>query len=175
MRYRFVDSRLGPVLVAADEQGLREVSFQEGVNPAMLRAGWVEDQDFLEEPARQLQSYLAGSLRRFDLRLAPRGTPFQQKVWRALEEIPYGRTITYSELAQSIGRPAACRAVGAANGRNPLPIVLPCHRVIGSNGTLTGYGAGLKFKEALLQLERQKESGIRKQEVSRRGAEMQRR
>ena len=165
MRYRFVDSRLGPVLIAADEQGLREISFQEGLNPLMPPAGWVEDQGFLEEPARQLQSYLAGNLRRFDLRLAPGGTPFQQKVWYALKEIPYGRTITYSELAQSIGRPTACRAVGAANGRNPLPIVLPCHRVIGSNGTLTGYGAGLRFKEALLQLERQKEAGGRRRRI----------
>lgn len=101
----------------------------------------------------QLDEYFAGARRKFDLPLAPRGTPFQQKVWRELRKIPYGRTITYATLAHRAGNDAACRAVGAANGRNPLPIVVPCHRVIGADGSLTGFGGGLDAKRALLKLE----------------------
>jgi len=102
----------------------------------------------------QLHSYFAGELEAFDLPLAPEGTPFQQSVWRNLCEIPFGKTISYGELAQRIGNPKASRAVGLANGSNPIPIVIPCHRVIGSNGKLTGYGGGLPIKEKLLALER---------------------
>ena len=101
----------------------------------------------------QLDEYFAGARRKFDLPLAPRGTPFQLKVWRELRKIPYGRTITYATLARRAGNEAACRAVGAANGRNPLPIVVPCHRVLGSDGSLTGFGGGIDAKRALLQLE----------------------
>ena len=101
----------------------------------------------------QLQEYFAGTRRRFELPLAPGGTPFQLKVWRELLKIPYGRTITYAELAGRIGNEKACRAVGAANGRNPLPIVVPCHRVIGADGSLTGFGGGIEAKRRLLVLE----------------------
>ena len=101
----------------------------------------------------QLDEYFAGTRRRFDLPLAPRGTPFQLKVWRELRKIPYGKTITYATLAHRAGNDDACRAVGAANGRNPLPIVVPCHRVIGADGSLTGFGGGLDAKRALLRLE----------------------
>lgn len=101
----------------------------------------------------QLDAYFAGERRTFDLDLTPRGTDFQLRVWTLLQEIPWGETISYSELARRAGNPAACRAVGAANGRNPLPIVIPCHRVVGSNGTLTGYAGGLAAKKALLELE----------------------
>ena len=101
----------------------------------------------------QLDEYFAGTRRRFDLPLAPAGTPFQQRVWRLLRGIPWGRTISYGELARRSGNPAASRAVGAANGRNPLPIIVPCHRVIGGNGTLTGYAGGLEAKRMLLELE----------------------
>ena len=153
MKYRYVESPLGPILLAGDDQGLRQVSFAQGTKPVSPDPGWQQDDDLLEEPARQLQAYFAGELQDFDLKLAPQGTPFQVQVWKALGEIPYGETITYGELARRIGRPSASRAVGAANGRNPLPIVLPCHRVIGSNGSLTGYGGGLPIKEALLRLE----------------------
>jgi methylated-DNA-[protein]-cysteine S-methyltransferase len=107
---------------------------------------------FLEAQA-QLDAYFAGELQRFELPLAPRGTEFQRSVWAALLEIPYGSTSTYSELAAAIGRPSACRAVGAANGRNPLAVVVPCHRVIGAAGGLTGYGGGLQRKRLLLALE----------------------
>jgi methylated-DNA-[protein]-cysteine S-methyltransferase len=101
----------------------------------------------------QLDAYFAGELERFGLPLAPRGTAFQRSVWEALLEIPYGGTTTYSELAGAIGRPSACRAVGAANGRNPLPVIVPCHRVIGAAGALTGYAGGLERKRRLLALE----------------------
>jgi len=103
--------------------------------------------------ARQLAEYFAGRRREFALTLDPPGTPFQRDVWGELARIPYGATVSYGELARRVGRPAASRAVGAANGANPIPIVLPCHRVIGANGSLTGYGGGLPIKRALLALE----------------------
>ncbi len=107
----------------------------------------------MKEAASQLRSYFAGELQEFDLPLAPEGTPFQREVWEQLCRIPYGETISYGELARRIGNPKACRAVGLANGSNPISIVIPCHRVIGSNGKLTGYGGGLATKEKLLALE----------------------
>jgi methylated-DNA-[protein]-cysteine S-methyltransferase len=107
----------------------------------------------LLDAADQLRAYFAGELREFDLPLAPRGTPFQREVWAAVAAVPYGRTATYSEIAAAVGRPSACRAVGAANGRNPLPVIVPCHRVIGAAGALTGYGGGLDRKRSLLDLE----------------------
>ena len=108
----------------------------------------------LKETIRQLRAYFSGKLEQFDLPLAPEGTPFQLEVWRRLCEIPYGETISYGELARRIGNPNASRAVGLANGSNPIAIIIPCHRVIGSNGKLTGYGGGLPIKEKLLALER---------------------
>jgi methylated-DNA-[protein]-cysteine S-methyltransferase len=114
---------------------------------------WRRDPAALREPAEQLQAYFAGELRAFDLPLAPHGTPFQREVWSALREIPYGSTISYAELAAAVGRPDAARAVGAANGRNPIAVVIPCHRVIGASGALTGYGGGLGRKRLLLDLE----------------------
>ena len=108
----------------------------------------------MREAIRQLAAYFAGELEIFDLPLAPEGTPFQLAVWRRLNDIPYGETISYGELARRLGNPKASRAVGLANGANPIPIVIPCHRVIGSNGKLTGYGGGLPIKEKLLALER---------------------
>src|SRR5262249_10548211 len=107
----------------------------------------------LDETCRQLDAYFSGKLRDFDLPLAPEGTDFQLRVWKALEGIPFGQTYSYSKIAEVIGSPKAVRAVGAANGRNPLPIVIPCHRVIGANGSLTGFGGGMERKEMLLRLE----------------------
>ena len=108
----------------------------------------------MADAVRQLKAYFAGELENFDLSLSPQGTPFQQKVWSELQKIPYGKTISYGELARRIGNPKASRAVGLANGSNPISIVIPCHRVIGANGKLTGYGGGLPIKEKLLALER---------------------
>lgn len=119
-----------------------------GAEPASVSAD-----PLLLEAADQLRAYFAGKLREFDLPVAPRGTPFQLSVWDAVSAIPYGSTATYAEIAAAIGHPSACRAVGAANGRNPLPLIVPCHRVIGAAGALTGYGGGLERKRSLLDLE----------------------
>jgi methylated-DNA-[protein]-cysteine S-methyltransferase len=149
-----IESPLGPLLLAVDEAGLREIRFVNGRHPSQPGASWKEDRAPLSEAIRQLQAYFAGELESFDLQLAPEGTPFQLGVWRRLCDIPYGETISYGELAGRVGNPKASRAVGLANGSNPIPIVIPCHRVIGSNGKLTGYGGGLPIKEKLLALER---------------------
>ena len=152
--YTRIESPVGPLVVAADDAGLRRIEFVNGRHPAQPDPQWQEDAEPLHETLRQLRSYFAGELETFDLRLAPEGTPFQLTVWNQLCKIPYGETISYGELARSIGNPNASRAVGLANGSNPIPIVIPCHRVIGSNGKLTGYGGGLPIKEKLLALER---------------------
>ena len=114
---------------------------------------WVKDADPFKEVSLQLDGYFAGDRRQFDLALAPEGTEFQRRVWSALTEIAYGETWSYGELARHIGKPKASRAVGAANGQNPIPVIIPCHRVIGSSGKLTGFGGGLQTKEYLLGLE----------------------
>ena len=150
MFYTWMESPVGRLLLAADETGLRTVLF--GGEPL---ASWREDPAPLAETVRQLRAYFAGELRDFDLPLAPEGTPFQLRVWRELRNIPYGQTISYGELARRVGSPKGSRAVGLANGANPISIVVPCHRVIGSNGKLTGYGGGLENKERLLALERE--------------------
>jgi methylated-DNA-[protein]-cysteine S-methyltransferase len=152
--YTQIESPVGPLLLAADEAGLREILFVNGRHAAKPESSWKEDRTPLNETIRQLQAYFAGELETFELPLAPEGTPFQLGVWRRLCDIPYGETISYGELAGRIGNPKASRAVGLANGSNPIPIVIPCHRVIGSNGKLTGYGGGLPIKEKLLALER---------------------
>jgi methylated-DNA-[protein]-cysteine S-methyltransferase len=149
-----IESPVGPLLLAADETGLRRIEFVNGRRSAHPDPARYEDLDRLQEPIRQLRAYFAGELETFDLPLAPAGTAFQLAVWRRLCEIPYGETISYGELARRLGNPNASRAVGLANGANPIPIVIPCHRVIGSNGKLTGYGGGLPVKEMLLTLER---------------------
>lgn len=153
-RFSHVDSPVGPLLVAADDVGVRAIAFQANRHPVARDAGWREgDHPLIDLARQQLDEYFARTRRTFDLPLAPEGTDFQQTVWLALAEIPYGRTISYSELARRVARPRAVRAVGAANGRNPLPIVLPCHRVIGADGSLTGFGGGLPTKRFLLELE----------------------
>ena len=154
MNYTIMDSPVGPLSVAGNETGLCFIIFGAGGRSAGHRPEWQEsDRGVVRETVLQLKAYFSGTLTRFDLPLAPTGTPFQLVVWRELERIPYGEVISYGELARRIGRPRASRAVGAANGANPIPIVIPCHRVLGSNGTLTGYGGGLTIKEALLDLE----------------------
>jgi methylated-DNA-[protein]-cysteine S-methyltransferase len=153
MRYDEIDSPAGPLLVAADEAGLRLIHFQAGRHRREPDPSWERDPRHFRALASQLGEYFRRERRTFDLPLAPRGTAFQLATWRALSTIPYGETISYAELARRVGRPAASRAVGAANGANPLPIVVPCHRVIGTDGSLTGFGGGLEAKRALLELE----------------------
>lgn len=153
MRWDEIETPVGPLLVAADEGGLRLIHFQAGRTRRRPDPAWRHDGSPFRDLARQLGEYFARERRTFDLALAPEGTPFQLETWRALAGIPYGTTISYSELARRVGRPQAVRAVGAANGQNPLPIVVPCHRVIGKDGSLTGFGGGLPAKRALLTLE----------------------
>ena len=147
-------SPIGTLLLSANETGLREINFPKNGCPTTPDPDWRNDDFALGEPIRQLLAYFAGDLEDFNLPLAPEGTPFQQSVWKKLCAIPYGETISYGELARRIGNPKANRAVGLANGSNPIPIIIPCHRVIGSNGKLTGYGGGLPIKEKLLALEK---------------------
>jgi methylated-DNA-[protein]-cysteine S-methyltransferase len=152
--YTQIDSPVGPLLLVGDEGGLRQLEFVRGNRAVRPDPAWREDSRPLQEAIRQLRAYFAGKLEKFDLPLAPQGTPFQRAVWKLLCDIPYGETISYGELARRMGNPKASRAVGLANGANPIAIVIPCHRVIGSDGKLTGYGGGLPLKEKLLALER---------------------
>jgi methylated-DNA-[protein]-cysteine S-methyltransferase len=154
------ESPVGLLTIAADAQGLRHIRFISERHPISRDSDWKRDADALREAREQLQSYFAGERRSFDLRLHPVGTAFQLKVWKALADIPFGSTASYGEVAKRIGEPGAVRAVGAANGRNPLPIVLPCHRVIGADGSLTGFGGGLPVKQFLLELEGVRQPGL---------------
>jgi methylated-DNA-[protein]-cysteine S-methyltransferase len=142
------------VFVGGD-RGVRAIEFRREPTPRSTHDALHDpEQTLLAEAARQLRSYFAGELRGFDLPLDPAGTEFQLRVWRQLETIPYGGTRSYSQIAEAVGSPKAVRAVGAANGANPIAIVIPCHRVIGSSGKLVGYGGGLPLKQRLLALER---------------------
>ncbi|HWM04415.1 MAG TPA: methylated-DNA--[protein]-cysteine S-methyltransferase [Actinophytocola sp.] len=154
MAHTVIDSPIGPLTLVGSDGALTGLYMAEH-RYAPSEFGTRAD-DTLPAAAEQLAAYFAGELRDFDLTLAPRGTPFQQRVWAALREVPYGETVTYGELAATIGRPSASRAVGHANGHNPISIVVPCHRVVGSAGNLTGYGGGLPRKRFLLDLERSK-------------------
>jgi methylated-DNA-[protein]-cysteine S-methyltransferase len=142
-----VETPIGTLWLAGNEGGLTQVTF--GRAPADR-----PPRRMASAARAQLEAYFAGELEQFDLPLTPAGTPFQRSVWDAVAAIPYGTTASYSEIAAAVGRESACRAVGAANGRNPLAIVVPCHRVVGAAGGLTGYGGGLERKRALLDLER---------------------
>ncbi|WP_081931094.1 MULTISPECIES: methylated-DNA--[protein]-cysteine S-methyltransferase [Lysobacter] len=152
--FQHIDSPVGQLLLASADDGLRVIEFEAPWHPVKRGADWHEgDNGVLLETRKQLGEYFAGTRQEFDLPLAPHGTPFQLQVWRTLMQIRWGETWSYAQMARHIGQPTATRAVGAANGRNPLPIVLPCHRVIGSDGSLTGFGGGLPTKEFLLTLE----------------------
>ncbi len=151
--YDTFDSPIGALTVAGDSQGIHHILFENNRYDAKGRERWQHDTAALREARTQLLQYLHGERTTFDLPLAPHGTDFQLRVWKALADIPFGATWSYVQLARHIGQPTASRAVGAANGRNPLPIVLPCHRVIGSSGALTGFGGGIQTKAALLRLE----------------------
>lgn len=148
----FYQTDIGKVAITADEKALTHMC----LNPLDIPQDAVlAETELIKEAGRQLQYYLSGRLKSFTLPLAPAGSEFMQQVWESLQTIPYGETWSYKELAQSIGNPLASRAVGMANHRNPIPIFIPCHRVIGSNGKLTGYRGGLQIKAYLLDLEKQ--------------------
>jgi methylated-DNA-[protein]-cysteine S-methyltransferase len=154
MWFSEIDSPVGPMRLATDGAGLRRIDFLDGRADRRAPADWIRDDAAFAGVIEQLRAYFAGALRDFTAPLAPQGTSFQQDVWLRLRDIPYGETISYSELAMRVGNPRAFRAVGLANGQNPIPILIPCHRVIGKDGTLVGYGGGLHIKEKLLALER---------------------
>jgi methylated-DNA-[protein]-cysteine S-methyltransferase len=153
MYYCYLDTPIGELLVAGDDDGLGMVGFPEGSMRREPEPDWIFNEKELAEACRQLSEYFAGQRKRFELKLNPSGTEFQRQVLDELVKIPYGTTVSYSDIARRIGRPKAVRAVGAANGRNPIPVIIPCHRVIGAHGDLTGFGGGLPTKEALLRLE----------------------
>ena len=153
MVYDYFDSAVGKLLLAAEDGALRYVGFELGRHPIWIDDDWRRDASAFGAVRAQLAAYFAGELTQFDLPLAPRGSPFQLGVWQQLRRIPYGVTISYGELARRVGDPSAARAVGAANGRNPLPIIVPCHRVIGADGSLTGFGGGIATKKFLLEHE----------------------
>ena len=151
--YTHVPSPIGRLLLAGTDTALTTIALPGDSAARLPRPEWTRSVTPFTDAIRQLEAYFAGELRRFRLTLAPVGTPFQQVVWRALSDIPYGETVSYAEVARRVGRARAVRAVGAANGQNPIAIIVPCHRVIGSDGRLTGYGGGLPVKQALLALE----------------------
>jgi methylated-DNA-[protein]-cysteine S-methyltransferase len=154
LNYNYLETPIGTLLIAGDAESIRIIHFPKNGRASKPEPEWIESaKGPVGQAIRQLKEYFAGKRVDFDLPLAPQGTEFQRTVWQRLQEIPYGETISYGELAKRVGNPKASRAVGAANGQNPIPIVIPCHRVIGANGKLTGFGGGLPTKEALLALE----------------------
>jgi methylated-DNA-[protein]-cysteine S-methyltransferase len=150
MKYTYLDSPLGSLLAVRDADGITGLYLPTGKRPMSVRPGWVRDDYAFDDVRAQLAEYFAGERREFDLPLNPAGTSFQQRVWAALRDIPYGETTSYGKTAAAVGVPDAARAVGLANGQNPISIIVPCHRVVGADGSLTGYGGGLDAKRWLL-------------------------
>ncbi len=148
--YTYMKSPLGRLMLVGRQEALAGLEFPHGRRSRGPAASWQRAEAPFRETIRQLAAYFAGELMVFDLTLAPYGSPFQMAAWEAMRKIPYGETRTYADIAGRIGKPAAARAVGAAAARNPLPIVIPCHRVVGSGGKLTGFGGGLDAKRWLL-------------------------
>ncbi|MCW2967360.1 MAG: methylated-DNA--[protein]-cysteine S-methyltransferase [Solirubrobacteraceae bacterium] len=153
MLYDVVDSPIGALLLSGDGEALCGLWMQDGSRPRTPAPSWRREPAAFAEAAAQLEQYFARERTTFELPLAMEGTEFQRRVWAALREIPYGQTRSYGELAAQLGQPAAARAVGLANGSNPISVIVPCHRVIGADGSLTGFGGGLPRKRALLELE----------------------
>jgi methylated-DNA-[protein]-cysteine S-methyltransferase len=152
--YTTIASPIGELLLVGDGSTLSGLYMQDGRKPKRVAPGWTEAAASFADVRAQLEEYFAGERTAFDVSLAPQGAPFELEVWRALEQIPYGETVSYGEIARRVGQPTAARAVGTANGRNPIAVIVPCHRVIGADGSLTGYGGGLERKRLLLELER---------------------
>ncbi len=151
--FTWFDSPIGKLLLAGSDNALHKICFPQGRRPESPDDYWTCRPEAFTEVSHQLDRYFRGKTTEFDIPLAPEGTDFQIEVWQALQKIPYGQTCSYAAVAEQIGRPNATRAVGNANGRNPIPIIIPCHRVIGRDGSLTGFGGGLPTKKFLLQLE----------------------
>lgn len=148
-----LESPIGQLLLVGDGQALQRLHMQDGRKRLKIDPRWEHAEEAFAEPCRQLREYFDGGRREFELALGLRGNEFELRVWDALLGIPYGDTASYSQIAEAIGQPGAARAVGVANARNPIAVIVPCHRVIGANGALTGYGGGLERKRLLLDLE----------------------
>jgi len=156
IRFRVIDSPIGPLTLAGTDRALTHICMQDQAHPPADQADWIEDPAGFGDVIAQLEAYFAGELTEFDIELDLEGTEFQKRVWAELLTIPYGQTRSYGEMARNLGKPGAARAVGLANGRNPVSIIVPCHRVIGADGSLTGYGGGLDRKTHLLDLEQRR-------------------
>jgi methylated-DNA-[protein]-cysteine S-methyltransferase len=154
MQYTTIDSPIGELLLLGDDRALQGLYMQDGRKPITIGQGWQRSAPPFARVSEQLSDYFDGRRATFDVPLLMHGKPFERRVWCALQNIPYGETVSYGEVARRIGQPRAARAVGLANGRNPIAVIVPCHRVVGANGTLTGYGGGLQRKRILLELER---------------------
>lgn len=153
MYYDLIRTKLGTILLAGDPEGLKVLNIQDGKRKYTIPSDWGKNSTFFKDVEEQLNRYLAGELKEFDVELSPEGSDFQKKVWCALTKIPYGTTISYGDVAEMIGKPKAARAVGNANSLNPIQIIIPCHRVVSSNGKLAGYAGGLDVMVELLELE----------------------
>lgn len=152
MYYTYIETPAGKLLIAGDKDGIYNIRFpKDKINAP--EPEWEKNPQGLRDAVQQIKDYFSGKLKNFSLKLNLQGTPFQIKVLQELQKVPYGETISYGGLARKIGNPKACRAVGAVNAKNPIPIIIPCHRVIGSNGKLVGFGGGLELKKMLLDLE----------------------
>lgn len=155
MYYDVFSAFCGDILLASRGEALVLLDYQQGRKARTIGSDWRRDAALFRPVRAEVEAYLNGELREFSIEVAPEGTDFQRQVWRALRDIPYGQTASYAEIAARIGRPKSMRAVGAANGANPISLIIPCHRVIGSNGSLTGYAGGLAVKQRLLALEQE--------------------
>jgi methylated-DNA-[protein]-cysteine S-methyltransferase len=153
LRYTTLESPIGELLLLGEDRGLHGLYMQGGRKPIRVAAGWERSAVPFASVIAQLREYFDGRRTAFEVPLLMHGSPFELQVWRALQEIPYGETTSYGEIARRVGQPSAARAVGVANGRNPIAVIVPCHRVIGADGSLTGYGGGLERKRVLLELE----------------------
>jgi methylated-DNA-[protein]-cysteine S-methyltransferase len=151
--YDTIDSPIGTLLLVGDGHAVHRVDMQQGRRPTRIDPSWQHEPEALADVTAQLGEYFAGTRRTFELKLSMAGNPFERRVWDELVEIPYGETASYGEIARRVGAVTAARAVGLANGRNPIAVIVPCHRVIGADGSLTGYGGGLERKRFLLDLE----------------------
>ncbi len=155
MYYTRVETALCPIVLIGDEEGIIRLHMDVGdeYRQLVMDDAFIKNDTLFEEAKRQILEYINGSRQNFELKLNPKGTEFQKNVWRALQDIPYGKTCTYKDVATAVGNDKASRAVGMANNKNPIPLIIPCHRVVGSNGQLTGFAFGLDIKQAILDLE----------------------
>jgi len=152
-QYCYYKAPIGRLLLIGEDGVLEELHFPNSAEHALIKDDWICNEDSFSDILQQLGEYFAGRRKNFDVKINPTGTDFQRRVWQELQNVPYGKTASYGEIAQRINNPKACRAVGGANRKNPVPIIVPCHRIIGSDGSLTGFGGGLELKKDLLRLE----------------------